>query len=113
MSGKVTDEKGNSIPGATVIIHGTTQGVATDVDGRYTLAVKPDDVLRVSFVGYKPEVVPIKGKTKVNVALNPTAENIEEVQVVAFRHTEKRKCCICHHDSTSDGSEIFQFRFNF
>ena len=53
VSGKVTDEKGNSIPGATVIIHGTTQGVATDVDGRYTLAVKPDDVLRVSFVGYK------------------------------------------------------------
>lgn len=93
VSGKVTDEKGNSIPGATVIIHGTTQGVATDVDGRYTLAVKPDDVLRVSFVGYKPEVVPIKGKTKVNVALNPTAENIEEVQVVAFG-TQKKESVV-------------------
>ena len=41
--------------------------------------MKPDDVLRVSFIGYKPEIVAIKGKTKVNIALNPTAENIEEV----------------------------------
>ena len=63
------------------------------MDGRYTLAVKPDDVLRVSFVGYKPEVVPIKGKTKVNVALNPTAENIEEVQVVAFG-TQKKESVV-------------------
>lgn len=93
VSGRVTDEKGNSIPGATVIIHGTTQGVATDLDGRYTLAVKPDDVLRVSFVGYKPEIVAVKGKTKVNIALNPTAENIEEVTVVAFG-TQKKESVV-------------------
>lgn len=42
VSGKITDEKGNPIAGATVIIHGTSQGVATDVDGKYTLPVKPD-----------------------------------------------------------------------
>ena len=93
VSGRVTDEKGNPIPGATVIIHGTTQGVATDADGRYALAAKPDDILRVSFVGYKPEVVPIKGKTKLNISLNPTAENIEEVQVVAFG-TQKKESVV-------------------
>ena len=89
ISGTVVDEKGNPIPGASVIIHGTTQGVATDVKGNYTLMVKPDDVLKVSFIGYKEEVVPIEGKSKIDIRLNPTSENLEEVQVVAFGEQKK------------------------
>lgn len=89
VTGRVVDEKGNPIPGATVLIQGTSQGVATDVEGRYTINVRPTDALRVSFVGYKTEVVELKGKTKVNVRLNPTAENIEEVTVVAFGEQKK------------------------
>ena len=52
ITGRVVDEKGNPIPGATVLIQGTTQGVATDVEGAYTINVRPDDALRVSFIGY-------------------------------------------------------------
>ena len=89
VSGRVVDEKGNPIPGATVLIQGTTQGVATDADGRYTITARPEDALRFSFIGYKPEVIPIKGKTRLNVHLNPTAENIEEVTVVAFGEQKK------------------------
>ena len=66
VTGKIVDEKGNTLPGATVIIQGTTQGVVTDADGRYTISVRPNDVLRVSYIGYKTEVVELKGKTKVN-----------------------------------------------
>lgn len=90
VTGRVVDEKGNPIPGATVLIQGTSQGVATDVEGRYTINVRPTDALRVSFVGYKTEVVELKGKTKINIRLNPTAENIEEVTVVAFGEQKKR-----------------------
>ena len=89
VSGRVVDEKGNPIAGATVVIQGTTQGVASDADGNYVLAAKPDDVLRVSFIGYKPEVVEIKGKTKLNIRLKPTEENLEEVTVVAFGEQKK------------------------
>lgn len=89
VKGKITDEKGNPLPGATVVIHGTTQGVSADVDGRYVINVQPDGVLYVSFIGYKPETVLVKGKNTVNVALNPTAENIEEVTVVAFGEQKK------------------------
>lgn len=89
VSGRVVDEKGNPIPGASVIVYGTQQGVATDVEGRYTLRMQPDGVLRVSFVGYKTETVNVNGKTRVNVTLNPTAENIEEVTVVAFGEQKK------------------------
>ena len=89
VTGRVVDEKGNPIPGATVLIQGTTPGVATDADGRYTINTRPEDALRISFIGYKTEVVPLKGKTKLNVRLNPTAENIEEVTVVAFGEQKK------------------------
>ena len=89
VSGKIVDEKGNPIAGATVVIQGTIQGVATDADGNYTLNVRPEDALRVSFIGYKTEVVPIKGKTKLNIRLNPTEENLEEVTVVAFGEQKK------------------------
>lgn len=89
VSGRVVDEKGNPIPGATVLIQGTTQGVATDTDGRYMISVGPNDALRVSFIGYKTEVVQLKGKEKVNIRLTPTAENLEEVTVVAFGEQKK------------------------
>lgn len=89
VTGRVVDEKRNPIPGATVLIQGTTQGVATDADGRYTINTRPEDALRISFIGYKTEVVPLKGETKLNVRLNPTAENIEEVTVVAFGEQKK------------------------
>ena len=89
VTGRVVDEKGNPIPGATVLIQGTTQGVATDTDGNYTISMQPTDALRVSFVGYKTEVIELKGKKKINIRLNPTAENIEEVTVVAFGEQKK------------------------
>ncbi|WP_270487779.1 SusC/RagA family TonB-linked outer membrane protein [Butyricimonas synergistica] len=89
VSGRVTDEKGNPIAGATVLIQGTTRGVASDAEGRYVINVLPTDVLRFSFIGYEPRVVEVKGKKKLNVSLNPTAENIEEVTVVAFGEQKK------------------------
>ena len=89
VKGVVVDEKGNPLPGASVVIHGTTRGITTDVNGKYSLKVKPDDVLRITFVGYKDEVIPIKGKTTVNVRLNPTVESLEEVSVVAFGEQKK------------------------
>ena len=93
VTGRVVDEKGNPIPGASVIVYGTTQGVATDVEGRYTLRMQPDGVLQVSFVGYKTMTEPLNGRTRVNVTLNPTSENIEEVQVVAFG-TQKKESVV-------------------
>lgn len=93
ITGRVFDEKGNPIPGATVLIHGTTQGVATDNDGRFSIPMRPDDILQVSFIGFKTENIEIKGKTKINITLNPTPENIEEVTVVAFG-TQKKESVV-------------------
>lgn len=93
VSGKITDENGNTIPGATVLIYGTTKGVSSDFDGKYSISVKPDDILQISFIGYKTEIVPVKGKIKINVTLNPSVENLEEVAVVAFG-TQKKESVV-------------------
>jgi hypothetical protein len=53
VTGRVVDEKGNPIPGATVLIQGTTQGVATDTDGNYMINMHPTDALRVSVIRRK------------------------------------------------------------
>lgn len=89
VKGAVVDEKGNPIAGATVLVHGTTRGTASDSDGRFTLDVKPDDVLKVTFIGYEDEVIPVRGKLKINISMNPTEENLEEVTVVAFGEQKK------------------------
>lgn len=89
VKGKVVDEKGNPLVGATVMIEGTTQGVATDADGRFSLALRPSSVLVFSFIGYKNESVLVKDKTNINVRMKPTEESLEEVSVVAFGEQKK------------------------
>ena len=93
VTGRVVDEKGDPIPGATVIIYGTQQGVATDDKGEFALAVKPTDVIQVSFIGYKTETIAVEGRTRINVQLVSTSEDLEEVQVVAFG-TQKKESVV-------------------
>ncbi len=93
IAGRVTEEAtGVGLPGVNVVIQGTTQGTATDVDGYYTiLNVKPGTYsLRVTFIGYTPEVVTgvrvkIDQSTTVNVGLAEEAIGIDEVVVTADR----------------------------
>ena len=80
---------------------------ATDKEGRYSIEAKPDDVLKITFVGYKDEVIPIKGKTKIDVRLNPTVENIEEVAVVAFG-TQKKESGFSYYDGRRFHVKVFQ-----
>ena len=57
MTGVVTDETGESIIGATIMIGGTSQGTVTDIDGRYSLQVTPGDLVSFTFVGMADKVV--------------------------------------------------------
>ena len=57
MTGTVIDTQGDPIIGASVWVEGTTRGTVTDVDGNFTLSVAPDEMVRVSYVGYDEVVV--------------------------------------------------------
>lgn len=89
VQGKVVDENGFPVPGVNIRIHGTKQGTMTNLDGRYTVKVKPDDVLNFSFIGYRTEQIPVKGKATINLNLEPSSKNLDEVTVVAFGSQKK------------------------
>lgn len=89
VSGRVLDEKGNPMPGVAVIINQTTRGTSTDKDGKYTIMARQDDVLRFTFMGYEPQIIPIDKKEIINTQLKPTEQKLDEVTVVAFGSQKK------------------------
>ncbi|PIQ19779.1 MAG: SusC/RagA family TonB-linked outer membrane protein, partial [Cytophagales bacterium CG18_big_fil_WC_8_21_14_2_50_42_9] len=85
ITGKVSGENGEGLPGVTVLIKGTTNGTATDATGNFSLnAPATGGTLVVSFVGYVTQEVPIGNRTTINVSLAPDAKALEEVVVVGY-----------------------------
>ena len=92
ISGKVTDEKGEPLPGASILVKGTSVGVVTDKDGNYRL-LAPDDaaILVFSFVGYVAEEVVINGRVIIDVMLSPDITTLQEVVVsTGYWETEEK-----------------------
>ncbi len=91
LTGKVTDEKGQSIPGASVVVKGTTIGSITDADGNFSLQVPANArTLAVSFVGMKSLEVEIGNKTNFNVTLGEETIGIEEIVAVGYGTQSKK-----------------------
>lgn len=84
VSGTVTDENGEPLPGAAVVVQGTQNGTITDLDGRYTLTVPEDATLEISFIGYQSTLVAIGGRGQVDVVLVVDNTQLEEVVVVGY-----------------------------
>ncbi|MDC6366790.1 MULTISPECIES: TonB-dependent receptor [Flavobacteriaceae] len=84
ISGTVTDENGDPLPGANVIEKGTTNGTQTDFDGNYTISVGSNAVLMFSYVGFAAKEIPVNGQTTVNVTLMEDASLLEEVVVLGY-----------------------------
>ena len=85
ISGKVTDSSGGPLPGVSVVVKGTTTGVITDMDGRYTLPKVPENATLVfSFVGMKTQEIAVAGKASINVTLADETIGLEEVVAVGY-----------------------------
>lgn len=85
VTGNVTDAStGEGIPFASVIVKGTTQGVAADADGYYAIEMPADGALEFSSIGYMTQEIAVEGKTFVNAELEPDNEFIDETIVVAY-----------------------------
>ena len=88
--GVVTDSSnGESVPMASVIEKNTSNGVVTTLDGIYSISVDKNAVLVVSSIGYKTKEIYVDGNTTVNVTLDPDAEFLDEVFVVAYGTAKK------------------------
>ena len=85
VTGIITSESGEPIIGATVQVKGTSTGVITDIDGRYTITV-PDgnSILSVSFIGYQSQEIKVNSRRGINVRLQENVQSLDEVMVVAY-----------------------------
>ncbi|MCF8379009.1 MAG: TonB-dependent receptor [Bacteroidales bacterium] len=91
ISGTVTDENGDPMIGATVVIKGTTQGAITDVGGRYELNALPGAAFLVfTYVGYISKEIAIEGRTDISVSLAQELLGLDEVVVVGYGTMKKR-----------------------
>jgi len=89
ITGKVTDENGEGLPGASVIEKGTANGITTDLDGNYKLSLSDDATLVISFVGYKTTEIAIAGRSTVDVQMDLDAEQLEEIVVIGYGTQKK------------------------
>jgi TonB-dependent starch-binding outer membrane protein SusC len=90
IKGKVVDEDGSSVVGATVYIEGTTIGTITNDEGLFELENVPDDtVLVISFIGYRTEKLRTKGKSFIEVALVGDLLDLDELVVIGYGTTKK------------------------
>lgn len=90
ISGIVTDQKGEPVIGAAVIVKGSLTGMATDLDGKYTISAEKGATLEFSYVGYEPHSVIVGNINQINISLKDLAVGLEEVLVVGYGTQSKK-----------------------
>ncbi len=105
VSGKITDSNGEGIPGATIVEKGTQNGVITDFDGNYTIAVPPNAVLVISFVGFQTQEIAVGNQSQINIVLQEDVAELAEIVVVGYGSVEKQ-------DVTGVVSSVDEKEFN-
>lgn len=89
ITGSVTDASG-PLPGASVVVKGSTKGTQTDFDGNYTLSnVDGSAILVFSYIGYATKEVPVNNQTSINVTLDQDSQALDEVVVVGYGTQKK------------------------
>lgn len=90
ISGRVIDENGEAVPGANVLIKGTTNGTTTDSQGLFRLSIpNRDAVLVISFIGYVAQEIAVGNLSEINVSLVPDIRSLNEVVVIGYGQAKK------------------------
>ncbi|MBE0651587.1 MAG: SusC/RagA family TonB-linked outer membrane protein [Bacteroidales bacterium] len=98
------DENGNTVPGATIMVKGTTTGTISAVNGQYSISAKKGEILIFSYVGYEKQEIPIKDSKVINVYLKPQIVNMNEVVVMGY--SDKTKTEISSSISVVKSAEL-------
>jgi hypothetical protein len=100
ITGKVTDEKGEGLPGVNILIKGSQLGTTTDSDGNFRLNVPNDNtVLVFSFVGFMSREITVGSQSNLNITLETDSKSLEEVVVTALGIRKETKALLCSHQS--------------
>jgi len=109
VKGKITDSKGESLPGVSVRVKGTTIGTSTDIDGRYSLNVSDDAVLVISYIGYLSKEVAVNGRNSVDIVLEVSTASLNEVVVTALG-IEREKRSLTYSTQAISTEELSEAR---
>ena len=90
ITGVITDEKGNPLPGASIRVKGKNKAVAADSHGAFVLTAQPDDQLTISFIGYEDQVVRVDGRKEIRVMMKLSASKMDELVVVGYGKQAKQ-----------------------
>jgi TonB-dependent starch-binding outer membrane protein SusC len=89
VSGKIMDENGLPLPGVNVLEKGTTNGVATDAEGKFALSVNENATLVISFIGYTTQEISVANRTNFDIQLVADVTSLQEVVVVGYGEQKK------------------------
>jgi len=89
VTGNVSDQDNNSLPGVAVVIDGTTTGTVTDFDGNYSITVQDGQILVFSYLGYETQRISVDGSI-LNVILTESSSQLEEVVVIGYGTAQKK-----------------------
>ncbi|MAX23672.1 MAG: SusC/RagA family TonB-linked outer membrane protein [Phycisphaeraceae bacterium] len=89
VSGMVTDENGEPLPGATILEKGTTNGTTTDIEGNFKMNYTQGAMLSISFVGYETQEVSVSGRSVINIQMGVDENQLEEIVVVGYGGKKK------------------------
>ena len=91
VSGTVTDESGSAMPGVNIVIKGTSNGTATDADGKFNITAKSDDVILFSFIGYQNNEQAVGARSVVNVQMSSDVKTLTELVVTGYSVDNRRE----------------------
>ncbi|MDB4583684.1 TonB-dependent receptor [Draconibacterium sp.] len=89
ITGKVTDSDGNSMPGVTILIKGTTNGTISDNNGNYRINASQDEIIVFSFIGMRTQEITVGTQNTINVTMDVDAIGIEEVVAIGYGYQKK------------------------
>jgi len=89
LTGKVTDEAGNPLPGVSVLVKGTTKGTSTNEEGQFSIAANPNDILVFSYVGFVSREIPYSNQNSLDIRLATDNTAMDEVVVVGYGTQKK------------------------
>lgn len=89
VTGIITDERGEPIIGANVVVKGTSKGTVTDLNGEYSIEANGKSILLISYIGYLSEEVAVGNNKTLNIQLKEDAQKLDEVVVIGYG-TQKR-----------------------
>lgn len=89
VSGDITDEQGEPIIGVNILILNKAKGTITDFDGHFNLLANPNDTLKITFIGFEEEIIPIDGRSIINVAMREKTSDLDEVVVVGYGEVKR------------------------